>query len=219
MTGETRISTQAVGDFLDHLASASPTPGGGTAAAVAGAMSAALAAIFGRLTASREKYAAVEGRMREIIGEAEKARANLVLLAQRDQEAFDRVMEAYGMPKASPEEKERRAEAIQRALKEATRIPLETLEEAAALQELAADALEFGNANARSDAGAAWHLAEAAFQGALLNVRINLEGIKDREFAGTVLGSAEKAERKNGTSRGRIEGLIEKLFGKEERPE
>lgn len=214
MTGEARISTRTVGDFLDHLASASPTPGGGTAAAIAGAMSAALVAMVGRLTAGREKYAAVEGRMREIIEEAEKARANLVLLAQRDQEAFDRVMEAYGMPKASPEEKERRAKAIQRALKDATRIPLETLEEATAIQELAADALELGNVNARSDAGTAWHLAESAFQGALLNVRANLESIKDPGFAETVLWSVKAAERRNAASRRRVQGLVDQLFGR-----
>lgn len=192
------LQNWSVGDFLDVLASGEPAPGGGAAAALTGAMAAALVAMVSGLTVGREKYREAEGRMQAAGERATVARANFLLLADRDQDAFRQVMAAYALPRGTDAEKAARQAAIQEALKEATRVPLSTLQQALEILPDALDVMEQGNANARSDGASGYFLAQAALDGALLNVKINLEAIKDegfRQAAREQVGQALKVRR------------------------
>ena len=163
--------------FLDEVASPSPTPGGGTVAAVAGALAAALAGMVAGLTLGKKKYAAAEPAMRELRARAATVQNALLGLGRRDAEAFDAVLRARRMPTATAAEAEARDRAVRAAELEAARVPLETARACLDVLELAALAAAQGNANAISDAGVAGLLARAAAEGALLNVEINLKSL------------------------------------------
>jgi glutamate formiminotransferase / formiminotetrahydrofolate cyclodeaminase len=172
-----RTAGPGLGEWMDGVASASPSPGGGTVSAVAAGIAAALAAMVGRLTVGRKKYADVDAEFRELIESAETLRLALVRLGEEDAAAYDAVSAAYGIPKS---EEDRRTAAIQAALLQATVVPLETLRAARAVAALAARAALAGNRNAVSYAGVAALLADAAARGAAYNVRINVAGLPDR---------------------------------------
>jgi len=189
--------------LLEELASSSATPGGGSAAALAGAMGAALVSMVCRLTIGKKRFADVEDELRSVLEEAEALRARLTDLADADTQAFDRVMEAYRLSKATKEEQSARQVAIQAALQGATQVPLETARACATIVKLVAQAIARINPNAVSDAGAAALLAEAGLRAAQLNVAINLGAIDDPAFAhktqedlhGIVYGSDREKER------------------------
>src|ERR671925_443302 len=117
-------NNQTVQAFLDELASAAPTPGGGGAAALSGAMGAALVSMVCNLTIGKEKFAGVEAQMQEILSQSEALRTRLTGMIEEDVAAFDTVMAAYRLPKDNDEEKAARIAAIQQASKEATLVPL-----------------------------------------------------------------------------------------------
>ena len=169
--------------FLDDVAGSSPTPGGGTVSAVAGAMAAALAAMVARLTVGRKKYAEVDAEFRALLEEAEGLRVALRRLGEEDAAAFDAVSAAYRIPK---EREAERSAAIQSALLGAAEVPLRTLEAARDVARLCVRAAQAGNANARSDAGVGAMLAGAAARGAYYNVLINVAGLP-RPDAGRAL--------------------------------
>jgi formiminotetrahydrofolate cyclodeaminase len=169
--------------FLDALASAAPEPGGGAAAALAGAAGAALVSMVANLTVGKAQYASVRLEMEQTQAAAERLRALLSAAIDRDSEAFRQVMGAYNLPRATDDEKAARTAAIQQALKIASKEPAAVValcREVATWSRLAA---EKGNVQAVSDAAAAAILAEAAAQSAALNVRINLKSITDRAFS------------------------------------
>ena len=178
----TDFSRQTLQEFLGALASEAPTPGGGTAAAVAGAMGAALAGMVATLTLSREKYAQGHDAVRPIGEAAAAARSGLLALARRDAEAYDAVVAARRLPKESEEQKASRSSAVAAATRQAAEIPMETARLAVRLLEALPELVEKGNPNAASDAGAAALLLEAATEAALLNVSINLSGAEDPDF-------------------------------------
>ncbi len=167
------------GSFLDRLASGTPTPGGGSAAAHVGATGAALVAMVARLTIGKKKYAEVEGRMKHIVEAAEKLRADLSLAVERDAAAFDAFMGARKLPKDTEEERASRAQAMEQATHGAAAVPLDVARMALEVLKLAAEAAETGNINAASDAGAAAGMAGAALAAAGLNVRINALSAND----------------------------------------
>jgi glutamate formiminotransferase/formiminotetrahydrofolate cyclodeaminase len=169
--------------FLDALASKAPTPGGGSAAALAGAMSAALGAMVGRLTAGRSRFADVRDEVRELIIEAEKLRQALTEGMEEDAEAFNAVMAAYKLPKGTEKEQAKRHAATQRAMTHAAEVPLETAREVLRAMEIALTMTQKGNPNAVTDAASAVWLGMAALQSAALNVRINATSIDDQERA------------------------------------
>jgi formiminotetrahydrofolate cyclodeaminase len=177
-----KIKESHVQAFLDELAGPSPTPGGGSAAALAGAMGAALVSMVCNLTIGKKRFADVEDEFRSVLKEADALRHQLTGLAEADTHAFDQVMAAYRLPKKTEEEQTARQLAIQTALQQATQIPLETAIACAALIRLADQVIAKINPNALSDAGAAALLADAGLRGAQLNVAINLSGIDDTEF-------------------------------------
>ena len=176
------FSELSVREFLSALASPEPTPGGGTAAAIAGAMGAALAEMVGALTLSREKFAPVHDAVRSIAEAAQSAREEFLVLAREDSEAYDAVVAARRLAKETEEEREVRARAIESANRLATEVPMRTARAAARLLAALPELVEKGNPNALSDAGAAALVLSAAAEGALLNVGINLPGISDAAF-------------------------------------
>jgi len=168
--------------YIDMLASSEPAPGGGATAALNGAQGAALVSMVCNLTIGRKKYSEVEAEMLEVRRSSEQLRALLTDLIHQDSIAFDGVMAAYRMPKTTPTEKTARSAAIQEGLKQATYVPLRTLEACVAVLELSPTVIEKGNYNAASDAGAGMLAAHAGMMIAALNVRINLNAIKDEAF-------------------------------------
>lgn len=176
------METEPLQQFLDNLAADSATPGGGGVAALNGAMGAALVSMVCRLTIGRKKYAVVDAEMQQTLQKSEALRAQLTALLAEDVAAFDAVMAAFGLPKSTGDEKTARRAAIQLALKEATRVPLETARACAEVITLAKFVARQGNTNAASDAGSAAQSALAGLKSAALNVYINLGSIHDKAF-------------------------------------
>ncbi|WP_045223774.1 methenyltetrahydrofolate cyclohydrolase [Methyloterricola oryzae] len=177
------INDTSIQHFLDELASKAPTPGGGSAAAIIGAMGAGLVSMVCNLTLGKKGYEAVEADMRATLDASESLRARLSDTVRADVEAFDRVMGAYRLPKETDADKQARSEAIQAALKAATDVPLACAKDCAELIQLSRTAAEKGNRNVISDAGVAVLAAYAALKSAALNVYVNTSGIKDEAFA------------------------------------
>ena len=167
--------------FLDALAEGTPTPGGGSAAAHSGAMGAALVAMVARVTIGRKKYAAVEARMEAILSEALMLKAQLTQDVQRDADAFEKVMAAFRLPQASDAEQSVRSAAIETATQRATEMQLRIAQASLRVLRLAVEMTANGNANAIADAAVGAHMAHAAIQSALLNVRMNAASIQDIE--------------------------------------
>ena len=183
---ETRLY-DAIADkpsFLEQLAAGSPTPGGGAAAAYAGAMAAALVAMVARLTVSNQKYEEVHDRMSQIASQADDLRVSLEGAASLDSQAFNAVIVAYRLPKGSKAEKTARSEAIERATHRAAIVPLQVARQATSVLKLAIEVAKTGNVNAATDAGSAGAMARAALRAASLNVRINASNVSDQEAAG-----------------------------------
>ena len=176
------FSTLSLHDFIQALASAQPTPGGGSAAAVAGAMGTGLLIMVaglprtrGNSDEERAELAAVRERLLPLADALERC-------ADHDSEAFNAVMAAYGLPKSSDEEKATRKAAITGAMRAATEAPLDTLRLAVEALESAETVATMGNPSAASDAGVGAGLLLAAANGAAANVRINLEGLADVDY-------------------------------------
>jgi formiminotetrahydrofolate cyclodeaminase len=174
--------TQTIESFLDALASSASTPGGGGAAALSGSMGAALVSMVCNLTIGKEKFAAVEGQMKEMLAQSEALRAKLTAMMAEDVAAFDLVMDAYKLPKNTDEEKVARSAAIQAASKKATLVPLAAAKACAEVIDLCGPTATMGNPNVISDAGVAVLCAQAGLKSAALNVLINLGAIKDEAF-------------------------------------
>ena len=170
--------------FLDELASSSPAPGGGSVAALAGALGAALTSMVCNLTIGKKKYTGVEADMRKVLNVSENLRLKFSTLAEEDTAAFNKVMEARALPRDNDAQKVLRSAAIEEATKEATLVPLEVMKHCIDALALAREVAEKGNANSLSDAGVSALMLHAACEGASLNVKINLRGVTDTEFFG-----------------------------------
>ncbi len=170
-------------EFLDGLASKKSTPGGGGAAAVSGAMGAALISMVANFTVGKKGYEDVEEQCKAKLEKSEQLRADLTDAIKDDVDAFNRVMASYGMPKETDEEKAARSAEIQAALKEATDVPLQCAKLCREVINLSQPVAEQGNNNVISDAGVAVLAGYAGLRSAALNVYINIGGIKDKEFA------------------------------------
>ena len=177
------LAALSVSDYARRLASADPTPGGGSAAAAVGALAAGLVRMVAELTANSPKYADVAERARELGAAAANVVQDCVKCIDDDVTAFDRVSEAYRLPKSTDPEKSARTSAIQLALAGAAEPPLRVVELAERACALAAELVDFGNPNAVSDIGCAAAFAQGAAKGAALNVEINIKTLKDRTAA------------------------------------
>ncbi len=176
------LTKLTVEDFITELASPSPTPGGGSASALAGAMSAAMVEMACNLTVGREKFRDVEEEMQTILSRAGELRAIMLKAVDEDTEAYNAVSQARKLPKESDEQKAQRTAGIQAALQQASEVPLAVAKAAHETAQLAAIAVQKSNPNVASDAKVAILLAEAARDGAIANVEINLDTISDEEF-------------------------------------
>jgi methenyltetrahydrofolate cyclohydrolase len=174
---------RSVADFMDALASSEPTPGGGSTAALAGALAAGLVSMVCQLTIGKRRFRDVEAALQEILAQAEALRQRMAELMEQDAAAYTSVMGAYRLPNHTPEEQQHRQSVMLQAIEKATFVPLEIAEGCAQILELALPAAEMGNPWAVSDAGAAALLAEAALHAALLNVHINLRNHQDTPLA------------------------------------
>ena len=175
-------STEQLSPFLDILASGNPTPGGGSASAVAGALAGALTSMICHVTVGKKKYQDVAEELSGIQGQAHHIRIRLQQLIVEDSQAFNAVIAAFTLPKATEEEKNTRSAAIQEAFKGAIVPPFDVMRNALKILKLAEALVEKSNPNAITDLACAVHLAKAAIAGAELNVKINLSSIKDAEF-------------------------------------
>jgi formiminotetrahydrofolate cyclodeaminase len=177
------IKDESIEEFLENLASKSSTPGGGSAAAVIGAMGAALVSMVANFTIGKKGYEEVSADMASVLERSDRYRKDFVTMIQADVDVFNEVMAAYELPRESDEDKETRKMAIQEALKRATDVPLQCAVLCLDVIELSRQAAEMGNTNVISDAGVAVLAAEAALGSAALNVYINIANIKDTDFA------------------------------------
>ncbi|MBI3586479.1 MAG: cyclodeaminase/cyclohydrolase family protein [Ignavibacteriales bacterium] len=176
------LITKPVNEFLDELASNSPAPGGGSVAALSGAIGAALISMVGRLTIGKKKYADVQATMEDVVKKSEELRGKFSKLLDEDTAAFNEVMAALSLPKSSEEEQRKRSATIQEATKKATLVPLNVMQLCEQALHLAKTTAEKGNKNSVSDAGVAVLMLQSACAGAALNVRINLGSLEDQAF-------------------------------------
>lgn len=204
---------ESLSGFVGSVASPSPTPGGGSVTAHAGALAAALAQMVAGLTVGRKKYVAVDAEMRDIAVRAAALGNALGALVARDAAAYAIVYAAYKLPSDTEEQQSEKAARVDDALIHAAEVPLETVRACADVAELALAVAERGNTNAASDAGVAALLAEAGCVGAAYNVRINVAALGDkargvvlREEATRLVERARKAARK-------AEAIVEKAIG------
>lgn len=169
--------------YLDDLASSQPTPGGGSAAALSGAMGAGLVCMVSRLTVGKADYAAVQQEIGDLIEQGERLRARFQELMRLDIEAYGKLSACFKMPRGTSEEKQARTQAVQDALVEAALVPLEMVERALELVQCAKRVAEVGNKNVLSDIATATSMASAAGNGAAWMVNINLNSLKDAQKA------------------------------------
>lgn len=177
------LTSRSMVGFLDALRSADPTPGGGSAAALAGALGAALLQMVASLPRPAAGTAADRAALADLGRRCGRLCDELTLLVDRDSDAYDGVMAAYRLPSGTEAEKGERRGRIQQALAAAAETPLEVMRCCAEAAALAADVARLGNPSAASDAGVARELLAAGLRGARLNVEINLEQIEDRGLA------------------------------------
>ena len=177
-----KISEKTCVEFVNLLASKSAVPGGGGAAALVGAIGMALGSMVCNLTIGKKKYAEVEEEMKEAVEPMHKICEQLLDDIKRDSESFDLYMQALTLPKETEEEKAARTEAMQNGLKAAVAVPLSVAKAAYEVLPFAEVMVTKGNKTAVTDALVATMMARTAVLGALFNVKINLESIKDEEF-------------------------------------
>ena len=189
------LASMKVNGFLSELASSSPAPGGGSVAALAGSLGAALSSMVCNLTVGKEKYADVQDEIKETLKKSEQLRKDLIKLIDEDTEAFNGVMKAFKMPKDTEEQKRKRSKAIQEGYKTAAKVPLETAKTCEKILDVALVIAEKGNVNSITDAAVSALMAKAGVQSAILNVKINLGSIKDEQFVKKISQELNKIEK------------------------
>ena len=180
------LTDLTIKDFLKKTASNSPVPGGGSIAALAGAISASLLEMVANLTIGKKGYEEFEEEMKEISIAVLEYRNKLIADIDKDSNAYDAVIAAYRLPKSNDEERDRRSGAIQETLKNAVLVPLEVAKMGLDIIKLAGNIVRDGNKNAITDGAVAAMMARTALLSALYNVKINLSSIKDEAFVNEI---------------------------------
>jgi formiminotetrahydrofolate cyclodeaminase len=183
-------------DFLRELASRAPVPGGGSVAALSAGLASALTEMVANLTVGRKGFEEVEEEMKQITQEASEYREKFLKDIDKDAEAFNKVMGAFKLPKNTPEEIDKRKQVIQEEFKNAALVPLEVAKDTVKLMEFTSKVVEKGNKNAISDGAVAAMMARTAVLGALYNVKINLQSIKDENFLNKISKQVNELELK-----------------------
>jgi methenyltetrahydrofolate cyclohydrolase len=187
---------KSVSDFLGELASRTPVPGGGSVAALSASLASALTEMVANLTIGKKGFEKVEKEMEKISQESSNYREKFLKDIDKDADVFNRVMDAFKLPKNTQEEIVQRKGVIQEELKKAALVPLEVAEDAVKLMEFTSKVVEKGNKNAISDGAVAAMMARSATLGALFNVKINLQSIKDETFVNKILKRVNELELK-----------------------
>ncbi|MGD9345240.1 MAG: glutamate formimidoyltransferase [Candidatus Aminicenantes bacterium] len=182
-------------EFADELSMDSPAPGGGSTAALCGALSAALSSMVSNLTVGKKDYEDVQSKIKDLAMQGQELKDQLLHDVDADTVAFNAVMAAMRMKKKTEEQKQARALAIDDATKKATLVPLGVLEKCIDALKLAGEVVRNGNKNSISDAGVAGLVAQAGAEGAFYNIRINLPDIQDEKFKKDVSGRAESLKK------------------------
>jgi formiminotetrahydrofolate cyclodeaminase len=177
-----KLENLTITDFLEKTASSNPVPGGGSVAALSGALASSLSEMVANSTFGKKGYTEVEDQMQKIVKKAADYRVRLSQYIDKDSDAYKQVMSAYRLPKVTQEEIKRREQAIQEALKHASMVPLSVAKDAFAVMDLAGAVIDDGNKAAVTDGIVAAMMARTAGLSALYNVKINLNQIKDRSF-------------------------------------
>ena len=206
----TKLVEMNIKMFLDGLASSSPAPGGGSVAALSGALGAALSSMVCNLSRGKQGYEAVQDEITEILQRSEELRKQLTELIDKDTEAFNKVIEALKMPKETVDQKEYRQHIMQNAFKLAADVPLETARKCMQILDVARILAEKGNKNSISDAAVSALMAQTGLQAAMLNVRINLCSIKDIEYIKKVTTELDELLRNAMEKSAEILGIVEK---------
>jgi len=209
-----RLVDMSVEDFADETSSESPAPGGGSVSACMGAMGAALGAMVANLSSHKRGW---EDRWEEFSEWAVKGRQyqeKLIRLVDEDTAAFDSLMEAYGLPKKTEEEKAERDRAVQNATKKAMQVPLQVMETALDAMEVCRAMAETGNPNSISDAGVGALALRAGIRGAFLNVRINASGCKDEDFVKECLQKGREIDNRAENTEREILAIVDKNMEK-----
>ncbi|MBI3951583.1 MAG: glutamate formimidoyltransferase [Acidobacteria bacterium] len=174
--------SKSIGQFPDLVAAGTSVPGGGSVAALSGALAAALGQMMCTMTIGKKKFAEVEGQVRDILSQLGELRSSLTKAIAEDAASFDRVMAAYQLAKETEEGKQARAQAVQEAMKGAALVPLQTAHSAYQVLQSLYALVEVGNPNLLADVAVGGQLALAAIKGAYYNVVVNLHSITDEEF-------------------------------------
>jgi methenyltetrahydrofolate cyclohydrolase len=177
-----KLTDKSINSFLDELASSAPAPGGGSVAALSGALGAGLISMVCNLTLGKPKYVAVQDDIAAVLKKSEGLRQELTGLLQADVRAYTELSQTMKMPRDNEEQKAVRAKAMDKALKAATEVPMQVAMACTEVMALCPPAAEKGNTNAVSDVGVGILMAEAGLRGAALNVLINLGLIKDEQY-------------------------------------
>lgn len=203
------FSDKTIQEFLDELASDAPAPGGGSAAALSGALAAALVAMVCRLTIGKKNYESAGAELEVLLARVQDRARVLLELMEADAAAYARVISTYKLPKEDEQQKAARAAATQAALKQAAEVPFQIAGACADVLDMALPVAAKGNKNAASDAGAAALLAEAGLRAAVLNVEINLALIKDEAYVQDLRARLEPFTRARAEQKESIVQLVE----------
>ncbi|MCL0050946.1 cyclodeaminase/cyclohydrolase family protein [Dehalococcoidia bacterium] len=199
-----------VAEFLEELARGSPSPGGGSASALAGALGAALVAMGADLTLGKERYKNVEDELKGVSRKAASLKTRMMCLVDEDSQAFDALLAVLRFPQDSTEAKGKRGVEVQQATRRAAEVPLEVARHSIKIVELAEVVIQKGNVNAISDGGVAALLGEAAFRGGVYNVKINLSSLTDETYKKAVEQELGALEEQMAILKNRVAQLMDK---------
>ena len=197
-------------EFTNELSVDSPAPGGGSTAALCGALSASLSSMVSNLTVGKKEYKNVQKDVKEIAVKAQSLKDEFLRAVDLDTIAFNKLMEAYRLPKKTEEQKQERDQAVEKALKEATLVPFGVLEKSIDALNLAREIAMKGNKNSLSDAGVAGLTAQAAAEGGYYNIKINLPNLQDNEFKSKIKKQAASLKKKAVKLGDELREIIEK---------
>ncbi|UCC41313.1 MAG: glutamate formimidoyltransferase [Candidatus Aminicenantes bacterium] len=197
-------------EFANELSMDSPAPGGGSTAALCGALSSSLSSMVSNLTVGKKEYESVQDDVKKIALKAQHLKDEFLRAVDLDTMAFNKLMDAYRLPKKTDEQKEEKEQAVEEALKEATLVPFEVLEKSIEALELAKEIALKGNQNSLSDAGVAGLTAQTSAEGAYYNVKINLPDIQDKGFKSKINRKAAALRKKAQKFGNELREIIEK---------
>jgi len=202
------LMQMTVRDFVSLLSSDAPAPGGGSVAALNGVLGAALIAMVCRLSIGRKEFDQYEDELLSVLEQAENIRSELSGLVDRDTEAFNQVMNAFKMPKTTGQEKAARNYAIQDAFRVATEVPLEVARHCCSLLELSMNLFQKSNSNTVSDLGVAAQCSYGGTIGALMNVKINIPTIKNKEYLSKLVDKTLQIQSKAASLKTKMDNTI-----------